>query len=74
MKIEPDQQNAAASTQLQRGKASVFFKLFEGPATYKVSISIRKIIRLNVQNKLQYTFGRKFSLFGYSDTNTGINQ
>ena len=30
--------------------------------------------RLNVHNKLQYTFGWKFSVFGYSYPNRGINQ
>ena len=27
-----------------------------------------------MQNKFQYTFGGKFSVFGYSDPNTDINQ
>ena len=31
-------------------------------------------IRLSMQHKLQYTFGVKFSVFGYSDPNIGINQ
>ena len=33
-----------------------------------------KIIRPKVQNKLQCTFGGKFSVFGYSYPNTGINK
>ena len=32
------------------------------------------MIRLNVQNKLQYTFGGKFFVFGHFYPNTGINQ
>ena len=29
---------------------------------------------MDVQNKLQYTFGGKVSAFGYSSPNTNINQ
>ena len=33
-----------------------------------------KIMRLDVRNKFQCTLGRKFSVFGYSHPNMGINQ
>ena len=46
--------------------------LFKSAKT--VSLFFHKIIRLNVRNKLQYTFGGRFSMFWYSYPNTGINQ
>ena len=42
--------------------------------TKTVTSFIYQIIRLNVQHKLQYPYGVKLSLFGYSDPNEGINQ
>ena len=83
MKIEPW---STKRSHFKSGKTSTFFfKLFEGPATYKVFESqyqthksryvyLSSNNRLNVLNKLLYTFMGKFSLFGYSHPNTVINQ
>ena len=42
--------------------------------TKAVTCFFDEIIRLNVQNELQYTFGGNFSVFGYSYPNMGNNQ